>query len=823
MPVKNAGDMMMAQQPGAPAPQDQGQKFETAFANLAEARLREKVPELMTPQYLVGFQVLDKSDEGDRGVGIFGFKAGDNWLYAPVFYNNGMVKGHDLLYVKGDDMMVPLEESWVKYILNRRPYLLGGFLPKEEKVKVIPPDFTAFTNLNPESIKAGTEEWVHGCFGMFSMKNADYSSMKEKLDLRETLTKTGAEGLQVIANTIRHDPNFGRAIAHFYTMDHFRSMELPRTVKTAQAPQRRVYKGEAHYVEQSPSLVNTCGSCQNFARGACKVVIGGINRDGLCKWHHSKESPADPAASTMDAREMSMSLLDAIRPQRDITKPKLVVYRVDDSEVSLATLSDEEKTKLLEDGVLVRDMRTDDDVSRVYDGFRTDKLTNPCEGGVYSTLMASNDFKDLIILPLNGPARRSRGLIARHESWLLYDPKTKHHRITDRICDVWVKPGKVANIVDAFGGEFSAPKSADYDDTDTKGTGGVELDANPNKYVVVGKDMNIGPFYIVKTINGTNATFYEVSEEKYRISRNDARIDQTRDEYVDSKGRTRTDDYRNGLYVSGVGYVHNIVLPNQYEGNVRGVNGQLLINDDAAWLKLDDTKTDLEPGNVPEVVLGLCKVGSHLKVVHDGINYWVSSTAMPQTEGMDKLATVLHLMSKHGVRRDDAETMVKRAQENRTARFMLKYGADYPQTYAESFGFDSGTGMVTQNPRSEIRIMPKRQTARLDEQTVNAAYQAAKLGKKEFFDTSVLGGMVKLTNIEDKIDEFTGDLMKGMDRAGRLLFLFYLRPEAFIERYGQDDVPEMEDSIRSVFSSIGDLTLFLRKRSVDDNDPVIEL
>jgi hypothetical protein len=33
-------------------------------------------------------------------MGLFGFKVGDQWLYAPVFFLNGDLKGHELLYIK---------------------------------------------------------------------------------------------------------------------------------------------------------------------------------------------------------------------------------------------------------------------------------------------------------------------------------------------------------------------------------------------------------------------------------------------------------------------------------------------------------------------------------------------------------------------------------------------------------------------------------------------------------------------------------------------------------------------------------------------------
>jgi hypothetical protein len=119
--------------------------FERTFADLAFATLRDKAPSLF--DYLVGFQVLDSNDEQTHGVGVFGCKVGEEWVYLPVFFLNGELKGSELMYLKNQDMFVPLQENWVTYILNRRPYVLGE--PTEmgrQEMQGAPPDFSSFMN-----------------------------------------------------------------------------------------------------------------------------------------------------------------------------------------------------------------------------------------------------------------------------------------------------------------------------------------------------------------------------------------------------------------------------------------------------------------------------------------------------------------------------------------------------------------------------------------------------------------------------------------------------------------------------------------------------
>ena len=88
---------------------EQEQGFEQAFSSLAYAYLKDKAPRLI--DYIVGFQLVDRNEDNTKAVGVFGFKVGKQWLYAPVFFLNGDLKGHELLYIKNQDSFVPMKET----------------------------------------------------------------------------------------------------------------------------------------------------------------------------------------------------------------------------------------------------------------------------------------------------------------------------------------------------------------------------------------------------------------------------------------------------------------------------------------------------------------------------------------------------------------------------------------------------------------------------------------------------------------------------------------------------------------------------------------
>ena len=109
----------------------------------------------------------------------------------------------------------------------------------------------------------------------------------------------------------------------------------------------------------------------------------------------------------------------------------------------------------------------------------------------------------------------------------------------------------------------------------------------------------------------------------------------------------------------------------------------------------------------------------------------------------------------------------------------------------------------------------------MDDPEVQNALNSASKGQKEIFDTSVVGGLVKAVDVDSLVDSFLPDMIKGMDRVGRVLFLFYWHNESFRDRYGRQDLVELEDSLRNVFKSTGDLVLFLKQKTID-SDPMTD-
>jgi hypothetical protein len=201
---------------------------------------------------------------------------------------------------------------------------------------------------------------------------------------------------------------------------------------------------------------------------------------------------------------------------------------------------------------------------------------------------------------------------------------------------------------------------------------------------------------------------------------------------------------------------------------------------------------------------------SSLKIYSDHGGYAISSDSK-QKFGLTKTAAVLHLVSDYGISAPSAKLMVSESSDKqgfapKSNRYMLKVAERYSLQTAQP---GSGSRRVfSQAPlETNNELMPAR--------ALEAAVKASDSGVKEVMDVSILAGLASSKQSLEMIGEYVGDLIKAMDRLGRMLFLFYWRNEDFKDHYGQQDLIKLEDSLRDVFSSTGDLIIFLREKSVD--------
>lgn len=93
---------------------------------------------------------------------------------------------------------------------------------------------------------------------------------------------------------------------------------------------------------------------------------------------------------------------------------------------------------------------------------------------------------------------------------------------------------------------------------------------------------------------------------------------------------------------------------------------------------------------------------------------------------------------------------------------------------------------------------------------------AATSGMDHLIDHGALAALVKTFDAVSLATSYLDDLEKGVDRLGRIVFLILWKPMDFAERFGEDDLPNLENTLVAAFEKHGDLVLDLRQRSSED-------
>ena len=104
-------------------PQDTSQ-IEPTLADLGINLISTRIPELMN--HYLGFEMITSNEERTRAAGLLGFQAGQEFLYVPVLFLNGRIKGTETLYLKNSDVFTSNSKQWVSYLTSHSPGIMGS-------------------------------------------------------------------------------------------------------------------------------------------------------------------------------------------------------------------------------------------------------------------------------------------------------------------------------------------------------------------------------------------------------------------------------------------------------------------------------------------------------------------------------------------------------------------------------------------------------------------------------------------------------------------------------------------------------------------------
>jgi hypothetical protein len=759
-------------------------QFERSFADLAYAVLKDKAPKLL--DYLIGFQVVDKDEDETKAVGIFGFKVGKQWFYAPMFFMNGELKGSELLYIKDQDSFVPLQENWVNYLINRKPMVLGEGTPYTEKdIYATAPDFSIFSRspirnscdkisqAKPCVPQDGEKPWhgtlipiVHDgdkraeyfdlrpamrCFTV-SPNGPTFKLAAERMDLGRVIKDLGIPASRYLLGMMQEHPKMAGVLAKHYNAADLVSHGPKPTPLCVQAPtDERLRKAGVSRREFNWWV----------KRAASTGRIPPPNVFQMLK-----------EAGARTASDVAALLPQLMLPPREAPREKSGTARVwvltKDSDLDALDVTDGERTEIMIDGYAVRDARKDTEKSAVYHGDKLRPSTLPMDdhGALYQMLTKDGEVRPTIV--------RGRFIIDK-ESGTWDSRRGRQPRL----------PLVSQSDADGWRAYCDSLQS-----TDT---------------------MEKGSAYILVDPDG-------VISEPIKILERDGDLLKI----ASCVNFDRTD----------------AVLSDKVRG-FRGVNSRIATLPKAKVIKVSAREgLAHEPASSADVSVFLMeKVGMEpLTIWSNGSRYQLEHEEKLSDE-MTKIATICHLIRGIGVTKEAARLMMDEARKEGSKTFFVKRaqdiyggplipGPDSPPTniFDTMEQYDSRLNVPVGYHESEmVPVEPYGMYGNeelynpltADPETARAAIGAAEKGQKEVLDTSVLAGLVKAMDTDPVIDKYLGDLVVGEDRLGRLLFMFYWHNDKFQERYGEAEMSELEDSLRNSFKGVGDLILFLKKKTVE--------
>jgi hypothetical protein len=745
--------------------------FEAKFAQMASATLAERAPSLQEEH--VGFQLIDKNDEDTKAVGVSAYVINDLFAYIPVFFINGELKGMELLYVFQRDVFVPADDSWISMLKQEGLNSLGK--PTDSNESRNPTDFF----YAPEDVMTPEYE------GRFNYKTA---TAKVCLDLKRAFDKFANDRNSRIK------------------LDELKAMTSIPVVEG----------GFTGLVKEALSTVDLLEQIPQMDKQAQEAFIYTVLKNpdfANAMFNHY---------STDEVHKLLKTAADEVVKEGDKDVDE-VTFMTSNATGDMTVIPDKEKKLLIENGIYVKDTRTN--FSKVYqDEIDTSVFQNPTEPNIYDVMMYDGSTERYLILFPNNLVDGSRYTrqwdhqnADREVALIPMTGNKKYHCCKAR--DVWCKisagvtstqqailqKGQDANLRN-----MGRLRKQDLKDWEKVFGGKVLLVQSPGCVFQT-------EFCSDDTVKG-EILLRRTAGDPY-VDRNYWRDNPVKDlcsHFVGSEGSLNVYDY-------------NMIIP---EGT------KIYTQERDKTLKLGAPKVvglrfAKEASSVGMSALSLHVVGERVTIGFKG------ETSAP----LHKHAAIKYLTMEHKIEGGQSINLIKEASEAKHGRkiFRVIHAADaniFKQADSINNMADYGTSV---NPpfnggprgRRENAVTTKTHTSSgralsgpvdasnqpiMPQEVIDRATRASQAGITEVFNVEVMKGLIDVADLNQLKKGYLAKMVKGMDATGRILFLYYWHQEKFEETYGMNDTQKLENTLRSVFQSMGDLILFLREKSTyNDN------
>jgi len=731
--------------------------YEQAMSDLADIVLKDRAPALR--QYEVGFQLIDREEDGDahRAVGVKVFKVGRSWLMVPIFFLNGAVKGTELLYLKNQDVFVPLQEDWIRHVLNRETQAIGS--------------------------QAGRAE---------SARNASRPNLTRLVRPPTKYAGLAAEVGEAVEGGAL--PSWAAAL----TGDPLAAVEpLPEFLKRAGLP-AVLALGAAF--REVPALA------EEALRHHGDALAAAIKEAALAP------PPGPPAPK---AARWADDLLDG--PRGPVAAGTL---RIRAPGRSLGwTIADDLAKEAADDGppsgVEVADDRGDDEVSlAVSEEDAAAGLSNPAATGVYRVLVAPGDFEKclVVVAPKTSSGQADFATVVRLSDRAFVNVAPRH---------VWASeelgPGAwdelLAGLPEA-GRPAEAPEGPRAFDRDRDEPATLFLGPGPRRGASA-------PLQLVAAVGGRGSSSYRVrflearDDGGWGVPADEA---PGRGSPVPACSWGRPSHLVVGW--KGGGRIRSsegtLLVPEGFkELSVRVPSGSEPLLPGDPDLRLAAFRKAARTLAVEATPDGYALDGVRMRP-DDALIALVAGVGLREKAARDALAA-----ADASGRGRPARFLVK-AADPYLASSDRTHSPAIPQPWWTSVETLDGSVPGTEHQEEEVPVDSMRGSQDLSgydvrvppDQVLRTVEDAARTGRREVFDAAMISSLIKTTQSDLQVDRHLGPMFSACDAIGRVLMAYYWRKKQFAERYGEQDLDSLEDQLRNVFLELGKLILNLKQKAV---------
>lgn len=736
------------------------QEFEQGFFQLAYDKLQSKLYNLLP--FLVGFQLVKKSTDGTKAVGVFGFKANNGQiLFVPAFFINGKIKDLDMMYSRNNNQFYPLTEDFAELFL--KDDITGVGTPSTEDRSAVmksvpnpnmrdvmwPPRTGRISYAEAKDLEEKHEE-VFSKTAEQLLSSKSYQKAPSLIEFVKEAEVTVKDGLWDI---LCKRADFIDAIHQFYTDEELASaLRRPQMAKVAAAePAIRIV--DFDQVEQAKVLPDEYKT--KVARDGFAIVDNRQHKDiselGLVKFTETFTNPAKngfyPYITEMGTIRYGLVI---IQPQHLIPGYSMEKSIVIDLEASESGRAYEVESR----GIFIKNQIEVKDVHKALS-----VLEEPAEG--------LPSYEDYILINDKLEASEPFRII-------------ENYKDSSGIRRVKVEPKWMPEDVSRNSNEARKIRKETFAVLVLTKKPGDKLD-HRNKAVYVPKG-----FKLLKLNFSSYSSYKSIDWKAPEAERKKQEEENKKEEQRIRMGKP------GGLYcLDGFLREHN-TFPLTIHTN----GSEYFLNIAGAKAKYTNP--------VEAKIAMVTEVGLGEKVAEELLHSLVPNK---KRSGYIKLA----VMGDNSLRLVDEEP-----QSNEFGQ-PTYYGVPWVDQQDRSDGY-------TQDPtRMGLGVKPDVQGL---DQTVNQAVNLAQNGQKEVFDTQAIAALSRYADTSTKVLEYVPNFVSSLDKLGRMLFLAYWDTEKFEKMYGKDELPELIELIKNVFTNLGDLIIFLKRRvpdiSINNNDQDME-